>query len=84
MRYTEYGLHLTVSELERLLEDVKHGIKYENKESCIYIKGGKEPKISTSWTQGRVPPMAVLIIFTGMISRKAFSFFFSRFQYTDS
>ena len=46
MRYTEYGLQIGLDELEELLNRAKNAAKYENKESCIYIKGGEKPTIT--------------------------------------
>lgn len=45
MKYTKYGLQITIDELERLLERAKNEAQYNNMESCIYIQGGKKPTI---------------------------------------
>jgi hypothetical protein len=45
MKYTEYGLRISIDELEKLLADVKNEAKYHDKESCIYIKGKQDPTI---------------------------------------
>ncbi len=46
MRYTEYGLHITLAELRRLLEYAENRARYGDMESCIYIKGGERPIIT--------------------------------------
>ena len=46
MKYTEYGLQITLDELEEMLEYAKNQAEYHDKESCIYIKGGAKPKIT--------------------------------------
>ena len=46
MKYTEYGLCITLEELEKMLEYAKNQAKYHNMESCIFIKGGDKPKIT--------------------------------------
>lgn len=46
MRYTEYGLRITLDELEEILAHAKNQAEYHKKESCIYIKGGNKPKIT--------------------------------------
>ena len=45
MTYTNHGLRISLEELETLLEYAKNEAKYHNMESCIYIQGGKKPKI---------------------------------------
>ena len=45
MKYTEYGLKITIDELERLLQRAKDEAQYNNMESCIYIKGSEKPTI---------------------------------------
>lgn len=45
MRYTEYGLKITLEELREMLERAENEVKYRNMESCIYIKGGERPEI---------------------------------------
>ena len=45
MKYTEYGLKITLEELRRLLERAENEAKYSNIEACIYIKGGEKPEI---------------------------------------
>lgn len=46
MKYTEYGLCITLEELRNLLECAQAEAKHGNMESCIYIKGGQHPKIT--------------------------------------
>lgn len=46
MKYTEYGLKITLEELRELLEYAENQAKRHNMESCIYIKGGEKPKIT--------------------------------------
>ena len=46
MRYTEYGLQISLKELEELLNDAKNQAQYHCKESCIYIEGGERPQIT--------------------------------------
>lgn len=46
MKYTEYGLQITLDELQYLLDDTRHQAKFHNMENCIYIKGGDKPKIT--------------------------------------
>lgn len=45
MKYTEYGLKVTLDELREMLEYAENRAKYGNMESCIYIKGGEKPTI---------------------------------------
>lgn len=45
MKYTEYGLQITLEEMRTMLERAENEAKYGNMESCIYIKGGEKPKI---------------------------------------
>lgn len=45
MKYTEYGLKITLEELRGMLERAENEAKYGNMESCIYIKGGERPEI---------------------------------------
>ncbi len=45
MKYTEYGLQITLEELRRLLEYAENRAQYDNMESCVYIKGGDRPTI---------------------------------------
>lgn len=45
MKYTEYGLKITLEELRRLLERAENEAQYHNMENCIYIKGGEKPEI---------------------------------------
>jgi len=46
MKYTEYGLKITLDELERMLEYARNQAEYHNMEWSIYIKGGERPKIT--------------------------------------
>lgn len=46
MKYTEYGLQITLDELRNLLERVEREVKHGSMESCIYIKGGERPQIT--------------------------------------
>lgn len=46
MTYTQYGLRITLEELEKLLENAKHEVEHGNMEGCIYIKGGDKPQIT--------------------------------------
>lgn len=45
MKYTEYGLQITLEELRRMLEYAENRAQYDNMESCVYIKGGDRPRI---------------------------------------
>lgn len=45
MKYTEYGLCITLDELRRMLEYAENEAKHHSMESCIYIKGGDRPTI---------------------------------------
>lgn len=45
MKYTEYGLRITLDELRRMLEYAENQVKHDSMESCIYIKGGERPTI---------------------------------------
>lgn len=45
MKYTEYGLKITLEELRGMLERAENETKHGNMESCIYIKGGERPEI---------------------------------------
>ncbi len=46
MKYTEYGLQVTLTELKNLVERVEREAKYNSMETCIYIKGGEQPQIT--------------------------------------
>lgn len=46
MKYTEYGLQITLEELRKLLECAENRAQHDNMESCIYIKGGDRPTIT--------------------------------------
>lgn len=46
MKYTEYGLQISLDELEKMLTCAKEQAEYNNMESCIYIKGSDKPKIT--------------------------------------
>lgn len=46
MKYTEYGLRISLDELEKLVEEAKNQAKYHNMEGCVYIKGGEKPRIT--------------------------------------
>lgn len=45
MKYTEYGLQITLEEMRKMLERAENEAKRGNMESCIYIKGGEKPTI---------------------------------------
>nr|UVX80335.1 MAG: hypothetical protein [Bacteriophage sp.] len=45
MKYTEYGLQITLDEMRKMLERAENEAKHGNMESCIYIKGGEKPTI---------------------------------------
>lgn len=45
MKYTEYGLQITLEEMRKMLERAENEAKHGNMESCIYIKGGEKPTI---------------------------------------
>ena len=45
MRYTQNGLQVSISELRQMLADAESEAKYNDKEACVYIKGGKKPHI---------------------------------------
>lgn len=46
MKYTEYGLQISLDELEKMLAYAKEQARYNNMESCLHIKGGDKPKIA--------------------------------------
>lgn len=46
MKYTEYGLQVTLADLKALVERVENEAKYNSMETSIYIKGGDKPKIT--------------------------------------
>lgn len=46
MKYTEYGLQISLDELREMLEHAENRAKYGNMEHCIFIKGGDKPKIT--------------------------------------
>lgn len=46
MTYTEYGLRISLEELEKMVEYAKNRAKYDSMESCVYIKGGDKPRIT--------------------------------------
>ena len=46
MRYTEYGLQITLEELRHLPEYAENCAQYNDMEGCIYIKGGERPTIT--------------------------------------
>lgn len=41
MKKTEYGLRITLDELEQILERAKRESKHNNMEHCVYIDGDK-------------------------------------------
>ncbi len=45
MRYTEYGLKITLDELQYILNCAQNGVKYDSMEESVYIEGGDRPKI---------------------------------------
>lgn len=45
MKYTEYGLQITLEEMRNMLERAENEAKRGNMESCIYITGGENPRI---------------------------------------
>lgn len=45
MKYTEYGLQITLDEMRKMLERAENEAKHGNMENCIYIKGGEKPTI---------------------------------------
>lgn len=45
MLYTEYGLKISIEELEQIVERAENKHEYHNMEPCIYIKGGERPRI---------------------------------------
>lgn len=45
MKYTEYGLKITLEELRQLLERAENEAQFHNMENCLYIKGGDRPEI---------------------------------------
>lgn len=45
MKYTEYGLKISLEELHRMLEYAENRAQYGNMEECIYISGGDKPTI---------------------------------------
>ncbi len=45
MRYTEYGLKISLDELEKMLDYAKEKAEFGNMEPCIYIEGGEKPTI---------------------------------------
>lgn len=46
MKYTEYGLQISLDELEELLDAAKIAAEHRDMEHSIYIKGGDKPKIT--------------------------------------
>ena len=46
MKYTEYGLQISLEELRKMLEYAENRAQYSNMERCIYIKGGDRPQIT--------------------------------------
>jgi hypothetical protein len=46
MKYTEYGLRITLDELENMLRYAKEQAERNNMEYVIYIKGGEKVKIT--------------------------------------
>lgn len=46
MRYTENGLQISLADLRTMLECAENRAQFGNMESCIYIKGGEQPKIT--------------------------------------
>lgn len=46
MKFTEYGLQITLDELKSLTKRIENEAQYHNMESCVYIKGGERPKIT--------------------------------------
>lgn len=45
MKYTKYGLLVTIDELRNILKNVECDAEYNNMEHAIYIKGGEYPQI---------------------------------------
>ena len=45
MKYTKYGLMITLEELRKILEYAENRAEYGNMEHCIYISGGDRPTI---------------------------------------
>lgn len=45
MKYTEYGLMITLEELRKMLEVAECEAEYHNMEHAVYIKGDKRPQI---------------------------------------
>lgn len=45
MKYTEYGLKITLEELRQLLERAENEAQFHNMENCLYIKGSDRPEI---------------------------------------
>ena len=45
MKYTEYGLKITLEELRQLLERAENEAQFHNMENCLYIKGGDRLEI---------------------------------------
>lgn len=45
MKYTEYGLMISLDELRRILEYAENRAEYGNMEKRIYISGGDKPQI---------------------------------------
>lgn len=46
MKYTEYGLQITLEEMRTLLERAENEHDHASMEDCVYIKGGDKPKIT--------------------------------------
>jgi len=46
MRYTGYGLQITLKELRDMLEYAENIAEHSYMESCLYIKGGERPTIT--------------------------------------
>ncbi|MCU7380824.1 hypothetical protein OBO34_21145 [Clostridiales Family XIII bacterium ASD5510] len=45
MEYTEYGLKISLEELEDLVKRAKCDRDHRNMEDCVYITGGEKPQI---------------------------------------
>ena len=45
VRYTEYGLQISLDELRCILRYAENRVKYDNMQSCVYIKPGDRPRI---------------------------------------
>lgn len=46
MTYTEYGLKISLDEMEKMIAYARERAEFDNMEPCIYISGGEKPQIT--------------------------------------